>query len=64
MLVGTKADVPENERDVSTDEGDSLAEKYGLEFYEVSSVRPEYRGGIDEAMYALARLMCIKFESL
>lgn len=36
VIVANKTDVPFNERDVTLEEGDQLAEKHGLEFYEVS----------------------------
>ena len=61
VLVANKADVPPNERDVSTKEGELLAEKHRLDFYEVSTMN---NTGVREAMYALARLMCLKFETL
>jgi len=61
ILVANKADVADSERTVSTEEGDQLAEKHGLEFYEVSAME---NTGISEAMNALARHMTIKYESL
>ena len=37
MIVGNKIDVPEEQRLVSNKEGLSVAEKYGLQFLEVSA---------------------------
>ena len=61
VLVANKVDVPFNEREVTTDEGNVLAEKYGLEFYEVSATQ---NTGVDAAMNAMARLMTLKYETL
>lgn len=37
ILVGNKIDLPEENRNVSTEEGNQLAEKYGMKFYETSA---------------------------
>ena len=38
-----------------------MAQQHGLEFHEVSALN---NSGIDDTMNALARLMCLKWESL
>ena len=60
VIVANKADVSFNKRQVTTEEGNNLAKKHCLEFYEVSVFQ---NIGIKEAMNALCRLMTIKYET-
>lgn len=39
VLVANKADLNEGEREVSSAEGEAVAEKYGFEFFEVSATQ-------------------------
>lgn len=61
VLVANKTDLDQTEWQVSQEEGQNMAEKHGIEFFEVSTLN---NTGIDDTMNGLARLMCIKWESL
>lgn len=37
VILGNKIDIPENEKQVSTKEGENFARKHGLLFFEVSA---------------------------
>ena len=51
-LVGNKADVPDESRAVSAEQGAALAAEFGVPFFEASAKTGE---GVDEAFLAVAR---------
>lgn len=59
--MGLKSDVPHKEREVTTSQGDQLALKHGVTFFEVSSNSDT---NVNETMDALAQMMYTKYESL
>ena len=56
-----KSDAPHKEREVTTSQGDQLALKHGVKFFEVSSNNDT---NVNETMDALAQLMYTKYESI
>ena len=59
LLIANKADVPKNQRKVSEEEGMRLADLHNLEYFEVSATE---NTGVQEAMTALARTICRRYE--
>lgn len=53
ILVGSKCDL-ESDREVSKEEGKSLAEKFGCPFYETSA---KTRVNVDEVFHELVRIV-------
>ena len=50
MIVGNKSDADENSRQVSTSEGQALADKWGIQFMETSA-----KGNVDNLFFSLIR---------
>lgn len=60
MLVGNKADVNQVERVVSVQEGQQLAERYKLPFFESSA---KENININEIFETLSRMVVVRIES-
>eukprot|EP01089_Gocevia_fonbrunei_P021408 TRINITY_DN8319_c0_g1_i1.p1 TRINITY_DN8319_c0_g1~~TRINITY_DN8319_c0_g1_i1.p1 ORF type:complete len:201 (+),score=31.34 TRINITY_DN8319_c0_g1_i1:48-650(+) len=57
VLVGNKADLPNDEREVTTKEGQALADSWNIKFLETSA---KTRQNVDQCFYELVRLVRIE----
>ena len=61
ILLANKCDVQTSERQVSVEEGNTLAHELGLKLFEVSALNNQ---GIDTAMEHLAQMIAMKYEKI
>lgn len=60
LLIANKVDVEAEKREVAREEGEAMADKYGLQYVEVSA---KANLNIDEVFYTLARIIKAQMEA-